>query len=115
MPCPPSCLPPPSEHSLIRLLLRSPRLPADESFLAVIFLLARASAAQEPLGALSFAFPQAAPFIINVLGTRADDGTSVAAWLALFFFPVFLLKQWISIVHLVRAAQRLVECDHVDT
>jgi hypothetical protein len=91
-----------------------PFFSADESFLAVIFLLARAKAFNEALGTLDYAFQQPAPIVTALLGTRAEDATSLAAWFALLFFPVFLLKQIISGVHLVRAAQRLVEIDQLD-
>ncbi len=38
----------------------------------------------------------------------------LAGWLYALSFPVFLLKQVISLLHLVRAAQRVVELDEAD-
>lgn len=103
----------------------------SESHLAVVFLLARAAAAHESLGALDFspwvgaqapaalvaAFspPIVQAFINSFLPALPTSGspgaTSLAAWLALATLPVFLLKQVISIVQLTRAAQRLLKID----
>ncbi len=43
-----------------------------------------------------------------------DNLKLIAGWLYALSFPVFVLKQVISVIHLVRAAQRVVELDQAE-
>lgn len=98
----------------------------SETHLAVIFLLARATAERQPLAALatkvvsgttplSLAASLLTIPIVNIFLPALTLGdASLAAWLALFTLPIFALKQIISLVQLTRATQRVLEIDECE-
>jgi hypothetical protein len=124
----------PDEPALLRWYYRRENLFAvcllSEAHLASAFLLARAAAAREPLGALAAPLPLAPPaawlggagaagaLLAAALPALPPAGAaaagSAAAWLLALTLPAFALKQAISLLQLARAAQRIVEVDEAE-
>jgi CDP-diacylglycerol--inositol 3-phosphatidyltransferase len=80
----------------------------NETHLIMALLLARGGLEQS-LPFFSWALPWRVPFVPELWGAHAAQ--SLAAWLWALGLPVFVLKQVISLVHLVRASQRVVALD----
>ena len=87
-------------HNLFTVCLLS------EAHLVMALLLARGAGAVASIPLLSAPLPWGAPW--------GGEAPTLAAWVWAVSAPVFLLKQLISLVHLVRASQRIVALDTQD-